>query len=294
MIFSSCESFFDTVVEIDPPPHTPQLAVHAHGGNANGGEVKIMVSNTFGILEDVDQNLLDRAEISLSTDGQVFNFIHLTSSNIEDTLYLSDTTVIADSYGNFFKYYSSDFIPVPGKKYTLNVSHPDFPPVRAEQTAPYEVVPDSAIYIIEAGNDQSGERTSAVDIYFRDPPGVENFYEVRIYNYTNSFYLDLQTSEPGSLTSYLDFALFSDKVFDGQQKRLRINFYPVDFAGDPSGLVVRWRSISPETFKFNEAMIKYFDSVNNPFLTPTQIYTNIENGVGVFSLYYETLIETRQ
>lgn len=254
-----------------------------------------MVSNTFGILEDVDRNLLDSAEITLSTDGQVFNFTHLNSNILEDTLQLSDTTVIAYSFGNsYFRYYSSDFIPVPGKKYTLNVSHPDFPPVRAEQTAPYEVAPDSAIYIIEAGNDQSGDRTSAVDIYFQDPPGVENFYEVRIYNYTNYYYIDVQSAEPGSITSDLDFVLFSDKVFDGQQKRLRINFYPVDSAGDPSGLVVRWRSISPETFKFNEAMIKYFNSVNNPFLTPTQIYTNIENGVGVFSLYHETLIEAKE
>jgi hypothetical protein len=296
MLFSSCESFFDTVVEIDPPGHDPQLAIHAHGGNTNGGEVKLMVTRTFGILDDVKNERLDSAVVSLtSSGGQTYTFQTIDHGVIlYDTLILSNDTLVYEHYNSSFNLYSSDFMPEVGKIYTLSVSYPGLPTIRAQQTFPREVVPDSAIFVLDAGIGQFGERVSAVDIYFQDPPLEENFYKVRLLE-NSDFGLDseyIESSEPGSIVSDQQFIILSDKVFDGEHKRFRITFYNNNNDDEPNYLV-RWRSISAETFKFNEAMTKYFNSVNNPFLTPTQIYTNIENGVGIFSLYHETLIEAR-
>ena len=298
ILVSSCESFFDTVIEIDPPGHTPQLAIHAHGGNTNGGEMRVMVTKTFGILDNVIWGTLDSAEVSLtSSSGQIYTFQNIDDGDvIFDTLVLTNDTLILFEFNNAFNLYSSDFIPETGKIYTLSVSYPGLPAVRAQQTFPGEVVPDSAIYVKDAGLDQFGDRVSAIDIYFQDPPGEENFYKVRLLNNApfGGNYQYIESSEPGSLVSDQKFIILSDKIFDGEQKRFRITFYNYNDETDPNKYVVRWRSISPETYRFNEAMTKYFDSVDNPFLTPTQIYSNIENGVGVFSLYHETLIQTRE
>lgn len=297
VLFSSCEGFFDTVIDIEPPGHSPKLAVHAFGGNTNGGEIRLMVTKTFGILENVKTELLDSAVVTLSSSsGQMYTFQPFEIAGfLFDTLILANDTISLFEYNDGFHLYSNDFLPETGKTYTLSVSYPGLPPVRAQQTFPKEVAPDSAIFVKDAGLDQFGDRISAVDIFFQDPPGEENFYIVRLINNSpfGGTYQYIESTEPGSLISGQQFILLSDKVFDGEQKRFRITFYNFNDETDPNNYIVRWRTISPETFKFNEAMIKYFNSADNPFLTPTQIYSNIENGVGVFSLYHETLIKVR-
>lgn len=149
-------------------------------------------------------------------------------------------------------------------------------------------------------------------IKIKDPSQIKNFYRLSvIYNelflndpnhFTNRhfLYFNLQgistESSGGGLISIIDaeqqkeFHVFNDELFDGKEIviRFKMNLYLIDY---PSGenptpteisYHVNLQSISQPVYlylKTNEAMD---DVISELFSEPVQIYTNIENGIGIF------------
>jgi hypothetical protein len=81
--------------------------------------------------------------------------------------------------------------------------------------------------------------------------------------------------------------------FNGKQKQVRfyVNSYDMQVIIDPSGQVhkpvIRVSRITEAYFKFVKSYNVYYNSSDNPFAEPSNVYTNVKNGYGVFATFTE-------
>lgn len=194
------------------------------------------------------------------------------------------------------------------KTYRLEIEHPDYPSATAQTTMPQ----NSQIIEVEFVEDLApfpsnfGDSTilDGLHVTFLDPKGEDNYYVFDItteityadtFIYGNDtiienyeFYIEPVTIDPlieqGNGKYYL-----SDATFDGEEYTLTLLLDSWDFNGfqikDHLGeFKLIWISASEEHFKFNRSVGKYWQNSGfGLFSEPITIYSNVENGVGIFS-----------
>lgn len=286
---SACENFFESTVTIDPPQSEPRIAVHAFNVEDS---IRLLVSRTVGPLESTDDSFLNDAEVSIRRNGSPLAITTHTAELVSDTFFFSETEFYVWEYLTSVYNFQADAPEFEtGAVYELEVKHTGMPTVKASQTYPALVPVDSVVFIENAGVDQFGDPSSAIDIYFRDPAGVENYYAIDVVNGIPEVFLspmfvtsnDPATFQAGSMVCFQDGAL------DGQSRRIRVSFFRSQFSS-PEFMFVRWHSLTPDHFNYLQRLERYYNSNGNPFVTPAQLYSNIENGVGIFALSNSVLI----
>jgi len=119
--------------------------------------------------------------------------------------------------------------------------------------------------------------------------GLRRFVE----NFGNPFYreIDIDTFDPAAQEgiSYANL-IVNDLSFDGESKTLPIIFNRQSSQAIDD-LFVLWRVTSEDHYLFNKTARRQINTEENPFSTPVQIYSNIENGIGIFSIVNEQLIK---
>lgn len=194
------------------------------------------------------------------------------------------------------------------KTYRLEIEHPDFPSASAETRMPQ----NSQIIDVEFVEDLApfpnnfGDSTvlDGLHVTFLDPKGEDNYYvfdiateitisdtfifmnDTIIQNY--GYVIRAVTIDPlveqGNGTYYL-----SDATFDGEEYTLTLlldSWYLEDFEiKDHLGeFKLIWISASEDHYKFNRSVGKYWENSGfGLFSEPITIYSNVENGVGIFS-----------
>ncbi len=98
-----------------------------------------------------------------------------------------------------------------------------------------------------------------------------------------------------SFSSLFSGVVFNDVFFDGTEKTLIVNIDTWalfdDYAQDlpQSPLYVHLYSLSEDAYEFISTYTKYQEAISNPFAEPVNIYTNVQNGLGLFAgVYAET------
>jgi hypothetical protein len=203
-------------------------------------------------------------------------------------------------------YYNSNYLPIAGKKYRVEVEVPNFEKVWAESEIP--LLPDSlsAIYFIDNISDINNvwedSYSTSVEIKFLDDPNKSNYYEPAFNRYI--FEESKETDQSILSDSELDFLpttyFFSDQLFNGKLKKLRLvgggkivlfaygtlfydEFYKHNF-----------KIVSEEYYNFRKSWTKhvfnqntdlhYDDPITLLFLgDPIEMYTNVQGGYGVFA-----------
>lgn len=147
-----------------------------------------------------------------------------------------------------------------------------------------------------------------------DPANEQNYYEIILT--TKQTWNDSMSINPERLVypfSYmseivnediLDYSpqkiIFSDSLFNGQTKKIDILYVPMwlgmygmqEYTYGKYRLIYKIRSISKEMYLYNKWLIKHqynqqSDDITK-FADPVQMWTNINNGYGVFAGYLET------
>ena len=124
-----------------------------------------------------------------------------------------------------------------------------------------------------------------------DPSG-KNFYETYIkaknpLSWSN-FYVTT-TNEPGA-SEGLDYysVIFNDLAFEGKQKDLSLLIdRTFENQAREFELAVVWRSVTEDYFKYVRTLNVYYDSSDNPFATPADVYSNVDGGLGIFYIVNE-------
>lgn len=290
-LFSSCEDFFSSTKEVDLGEFNGQLTV-----------VGRLVNTDIDTIEDYDT--FNKLGIFVSRSRSVVdtsNFPVIKNANVNITG--SDGLDLNLEYESRSGYYlpknpgSQEFERISVNEnttYELVVDVPGEDRVLAKcETKDFGVIKN--IDILQ--DDIDGDGNSVLDriqIEVDDPPG-DNFYYVRVlYEYpgeNNNTYLN-----SGYLYSYNSVfdespELFTDELFDGKNEVLEFwsERYENDFNGqgdivDPIRTIVFIWSLSEEEYEFRRSVDANNNAQDNPFAEPSVVFSNIENGIGVFSM----------
>jgi len=287
LTFSSCEDFFSSTKEVDLGDLSDQVTVVGRLSNTDVSNELTRSQLSYGILISRSRSIIDTS-----------NFKPIESANINLTS--NDGLNIDFEYDERLGYYfppnigTSDFGGITVKEntnYELVVDVPGEDRVTAScETKTFGKVEEINIVKDDIAGD-SGSTLDRVLINIADPEG-ENFY------YLDVFYEGERVSEgvknkffrKGYLYNYSSIfddapELFNDQLFDGKTKTLEFwsERYESREEEIMNAVIILW-SLSKEEYEFRKSISANEIADENPFAEPIIVFSNIENGVGIFSM----------
>jgi hypothetical protein len=242
------------------------------------------------------------------TNTQSFN--HYSKSFIPDALVkLYENEVFIENLQHIdsgFYVSNSEKKPEINKTYKIIISEPGYDEISAD-----DIVPDLPVlnYITknDTGSiDQEGEFHTTININFTDNASVKNYYEIKV------FYLlrvddsiptlikcqsdDLLIKNEGLLDYDPNTLIFNDELINGKNYNLKlicknytINGFPHYLYNPDYKIIAHFRAISEEYYLYKKKLIVHLYNQGGDFFEgigePVQMYTNIENGFGIFAGY---------
>lgn len=277
LFFISCEK----EIPLDAEQKEPRIVVNCIFGD--GDTIYVHVSESRDVLYEGELPNLTNADVKLEDqNGNVLgNFSH---------------------QGNGI-YKLNGYVPVAGQTYKLVVTNSGFDAISATTQTP-SVISVSAIDTLRKGNEMN------YAIKFSDDPSMVNYYAVAIeqitivddgfggyYTYSDYYFETSEIFTQNGNTDvdgvkYGSIFLFSDATFSGGECVFDAATYIHEESIDSTIVVVRLLSLSEDYFKYKLSLEKYQETEGDPFAQPVQVYSNVENGFGIFgghSAYRDSL-----
>jgi len=279
-IFYSCdEDSFTTIRELKLPEHEKKLAVFS---KIYGSNCEIFVSHSKSSDDTSNYKLIKANIILRKNNKEFFSFVYPDDMIVGG--FISPTIQLPQSVNK-------------GEKYTLEVISDELGTAKASQTVPrIPVITD--ISYKEKFYIEKYDTLDQLEFKIVDPGNEENFYffNFRPTTYTIKkyhLYLSTQTDDPIIKSTYRDTEngfIISDKTFDGEKRNItmKLGYY----LNSPSTgenvsfdtILINIKGLSKDYYNFLISKIQYDQSGENPFAEPVNIYSNIENGYGLFSI----------
>lgn len=209
--------------------------------------------------------------------------------------------------------------------YTLKISHSKYGNVQAKSSCPEKAIIDTVydkmnVYPVEGDINMDNLMYSALYIDFEDKLVIPQYYFINLkYRYSSVYYPEKWGYR--YLTSYdeiikkeqileyePEFLVFSNNLFTNPTINLEVLFIHNVGSGKknmnnnkgnnyPHQTLYKFGTISEDYYLYLKSLIKHkYNQFNDVFLQmgdPVQMYTNIENGYGIFAGYnYDTGIIT--
>ena len=247
--------------------------------------------------------------------------VHVSSSrSVVDTasfLNIEDAEVkILDNNGNIVDvlnhinngFYMGQTYPEENKTYNLEVKHPSYSNITSLDSLPAPININS-IDTTTVMDPINGDRIQ-INLNFDDPSSFQNYYLLETYAVSEYILvegIDTLEHEIDTAQQYMiltdvvfqnggspwrDQGLFNDLLFNGQNKVLEfeIPFYDesgyedgYDWSYKISGIRIYLHNISKSYYYYRTSLELYQNTSGNPFAQPVQVYSNIENGFGIFA-----------
>lgn len=252
---------------------------------------------TFSVSRSL--SVLDNAELKLINDAKAILY--------EDGIAI-DSLNGANAGNEFISQYS----PIPGKSYHLTVSHPDydtlmswdeFLPQKGINLHASSIITDSSTWSIWLTPDtiRYGYAEFQCELNFDDPAGEPNYYVLRLLqidtidqHYDEGVYYNerLQSTDPAIddessifASDYINSMLFfTDESFNGKNYTIKFSAFDWDFALHRQ-YVIELYSMSRSAYLYLRTREAFFNSRNDPFAEPVQVFNNVEGGYGIFAGY---------
>ncbi len=275
-IYVFCFFFFFTfgcdggTIELKIPAPTPKLAIYCTFSPDRDWEIWVNSTQAFGNSDPDTWKYVENAVVEIWENSHKVAKLNHKLNNI---------------------YAAQGIKPVVGKRYTLKVSAPGYPPITAISEVP---LPIPIIKTVFKDGENNGKHMG-YQITFKDPAGTNNYYELHAATTPDaqpSFnqYHRIQTEDPsisgnellGIILDNLEYrAKFSDDRFDGQT-------YSIDFTSDrieAYSYFVQLDHLSKELYRYYESKRIYDLNADRPFSESSRIFSNIQGGVGIFAGY---------
>lgn len=179
-----------------------------------------------------------------------------------------------------------------GQKYKIIAEHDDFKTI----TATTEILPKPIInsheFIYNCGNMPSGENASKVTINISDISNQDNYYFLNTILLSNKFMVFSQAQDPallGEKEMFLRY-IFTDNLFKNSDYNIILLLE--DSYEDTLNYYFNFQTITEDFYKFQNSYIDYYYAYNNNYFDfntePTEVYSNVENGYGIFYSYNQT------
>lgn len=196
-----------------------------------------------------------------------------------------------------------------GFSYMIKVNAPGYKEAEAGSSLPSQSVIAELRRIRNSRTNSQGESVDDITIKLNDPAGEKNFYLVQVWGATyggpfgNKIYCvstaDKDVEQIGDNTDPVDpdncfdgsTILMRDNNFNGSEKLLKLfvqSSYLQEYADPLTHRTyrpyIKVFRITEDEFKYIKSYDAYYNSEDNPFAEPANVYTNVKNGYGIFSL----------
>ncbi len=205
-------------------------------------------------------------------------------------------------------YYRSNIVATEGSKYSCRVIIPGFDELYCSDSIPAPLSVKITGHTNRAGLNEEGTYYPSINFTFNDDPATEDYYEVLLlqkmkydyyfsigaFNESYDFLLN-EGFEPYSTSTLL----FSDQFITPEMTSLTLNYgmgggVACDDGNcwqciDEHTLIIEVRRVSHEYYKFKKQFYLYekgrYGELIEGVVSPFQMYSNIENGSGIFAAY---------
>lgn len=273
IIASSCTN----VLEIDRALEKPKLVVNAFFTTDSTWVVRLTRSRdildnspgSFELVEDAKVVILDQHNTVVET--------------------------LVPGYANSFRFqYRGDTKPVVGEQYAITIQT-DTDVIQAVSAIPPPVEIKSVK--VDSSRFNSTGSDIEVSIMFDDPVVRKNFYAIKILrsafqvynNDTTRFREDVHFDpiDPALKDNLSNGAmtLFDDNLFNGKTHLFRLTLRPQFSIGNTENLKVVLLTVSEEYYHYFVTRHLQDNKREDPFAQPTQVFSNVKNGLGIFAGY---------
>lgn len=263
---------------------------------------KVTLSQSIAVNEKSKFTAIRNAQIDIYEDGQYY-----TSADVfqepQDTVSIGYYTV-------------SDINAVPrsGHTYSIEAKAGEWPMLSARDTMKslpaFEDFALSNLYIEEVNVVEDTRPIFSLQgnlsLRVKNHADQKDYYAVKIYyladvytpgaivpgqnNFVDTIYKDVvsfSATEVLGFDSYLwkDGYIFSDSLNTDEFIRLHLNLDGILYKKDtpPAYLYVELKSLSERYYRFQKSYLEHLQTALNPFSTPKSVFSNVENGVGIFA-----------
>lgn len=275
---TSCEDFFETTLELDPPPFTRTLVID-HLTYTGRDTLNFRISTNAGVLENIEiyELNINDATVTLEVNGVSYT----AKVNSNNGVYNNYSVILSSSLK-------------PGDEVSILALHPVF----GRATSSFRFLPEteilSAVFFEDGGLDQSGDERSKITVNLVDKPG-KNYYAVQIL--TPHFNDQIRTTDVSSLDPSVSESherytvLLTDEGYDGKEKTIDFQIYRISDVLAKGKVKLVWYSISEDYYKFSRSLHAHQNTADNPFGTPVPVTTNINGGTGIFAGHTRQVID---
>lgn len=272
---SSCEQ----TIDLDYPQYEKLVIVNGYLSPGDPVKIWLNYSNSYTAEESSQFEPIKDAEVKLYEDGEFFCRLPYADS--------------VDNIGDKAMYLNRNYQPSPGKTYKLEVKVPGKTLVTAQTKIP--VQPPFKIV-------QSNPPSDFL-LTIEDNPKEQNFYLLQAINgfrflddsAVRKFSFIIETYDPivenGEGLIKEDFIFCNDKLFDGANYNLTFMLKPNVGFYDTAYSINKFYSITRDAYLYHQSSLEQVDGEEFPFQDdfylpisePKPVYTNINNGMGIFA-----------
>ena len=258
----SCETFID----VDVTDREKRLVVHSL---FNPGEpFTARISHSLATFSNEEYQELTNALVVIS------------SENSSDTLSYYDGLYLSNNF------------PEPGIRYSIEVNNEEYQSVNANDVIPDEII---VVDLTSDSGFHNGQITREFELTLKNKAGIKEYIIIELliletwdYGKGDYYPTNISTEDPvveniNDIEYGAQKLLFTDQSFDGQEYKLRF-FIPYYYSENAS-FKVRTYSCSESYYKYIKTIDKYHETNGDFFSQPVQIYSNVENGIGIFGGY---------
>ena len=291
---SACEQ----VIEPDLPEHTPRLVLQAFF--TPDSTWVAFVGRSAGILEALPERerAVAEATVELLAGDRVIDELEFFEG---ERVYVWEKGALQA-----------------GESYSLRVSAPGFATIQATDAIPRPVPTAIASYRTNTSS-RSESRISgdfSIKLEIQDPPGETNYYQIRffrsghrlgryeepfeepfeepVYTVEESF----STQDPSIsadndvddlIEGLITAPFFKDTLFDGQTHAIELSG---DYdAPEHTRFYIQVLYVSETYYEYLKSARLHESTQDNPFAEPVSVYSNVENGYGIFAGYSSQIFE---
>ena len=301
---------FETVVTYEVPLEKVRLVVNAEL-SASKDTFVTYLSKSRSTSEPITTatDTLAKASVSLFKDGVKYR--DLTFVKKENALDKEGVTQY------LYKYMAIVEKNLPLAKYTLKASATGYDDISADDVLNPKVLINNLRFQIDGFesfttslNGKTKTIQDLIEFDINDPTG-DNYYIIQVFykqaNNNNTGTID-STIRLSNFTMNQQFtasntgfsgnkALIPDQTFTGKNFKIQMGVTPRGGKGGggpggggggqpqrPKYYDIVLKSVSRNTYQFENSLAGYNANVNNPFADPTVLYTNVYKGYGLFSV----------
>jgi hypothetical protein len=286
----------ETVIDLDIPPHNPSLVLN--GLLDTDASVQVVVSHSVGAFSNDIPTFINNANVMLYKDNVLVDSLLPDMTDIV-YVYYSNNNYNSDSLPMY--YYRCNSVADTNATYRVEVSHPNYTSISAETFIPKDIT----IFNIDIDT-TSNEDKIGLTFSFNDNVNQQNYYRLKLFSsctkeWVNEFgyeeeynfrgYSEFLSNDPSfpadipfeGYTFQGENVVFTDALFNGQQKTIRLDVETSLKYSDCDTVMIRFSTFSNDTYSYYNSLGDHADKGELGLFggEVIPVYSNVDNGLGV-------------